>query len=462
MITLGELMANRRSLSKTVLPLLVTALFLMVIVDPVLGQADPLPEEPSGPAAGEGPVRTVTPYYLKALSGPAPVTGTLSPAALAQNDTLAEITSNGPRFPRILINNVGTFTMYVDKMPLVIWGVNYACVWAKSNEDVQGAQFRVHLQKNGVNQRTMSTARSILSSAPVELSVTDPPTFAEPLVINPGDSLGVFIQYTANSKYPVGAAPGCIVLANNEFHATRIELSTTPFEMNVSAPSIAEGHLHAQGKVIDTSDVDPKEKLIIGLSISPSGGNPVGSETIVVESFAPDEEKVLINWSWDYKKSKAIEGLYEFKIDVSYGVYGINYTNSSFYEVTFPKQAQEGSALPVSTNQLIAIAIIAIIAVVGVVLYMQKQRTAYPAGPYGARGPSRRPKRAMKPKKPKITRAQKKAMKKGRPPSGGPPRSPDRTPMPGRPPSSAGPPPKGAPPQYQGSSMTGAPRPRRR
>lgn len=452
-------MANRRSLSKTVLPLLVTALFLMVVVDPVLGHADPLPEEPEGPAEASGPVRTVTPYYLKVLSGQAPVSGTLSPAALSQNDSLAEVSSNGPRFPRFLINNVGTFTMYVDKMPLVIWGVNYACVWAKSNEDVQGAQFRINLQKNGATQRQMSTARSTLSSAPMELSVTDAATFPEPLIIMPGESLGVFVQYTANSKYPVGAAPGCIVLMNSEFHATRIELITTPFEMNVSAPSLVDGHLHAQGKVIDTSDVDPREKLIINLLIMPSGGNPVGSNTITVESFAPGEEELLINWSWDYKKSKAIEGLYEFKIDVSYGVYGINYTNSSFYEVTFPKKSQEEPMLAVSTNLLIGIVIIAVLAVVGVVLFMRRQRAAYPAGPYGARGPPRKPMRA---KKPKMTRAQKKAMKKGHPPPGGPPRSPDRTPMPGRPPSSAGPPPKGAPPQYQGSPGTGSPRPRRR
>ena len=458
MITLGELMASRRSLSKTVLPLLVTALFLMVIVDPVLGQADPMPEEPSGPAEGEGPVRTVTPYYLKAITGAAPITGTMSPAALSQNDSLAEISSNGPMFPRFLINNVGTFTMYVSKMPLYIWGVSYASVWAKSNEDVQGAQFRIHLQKNGANQRTMNTARSTLSSVPMELTVTDPPTFPEPLVFNPDESFGVWIQYTANSRYPVGPAPGCVVLMNSEFHATRIELICTPMDMNVSAPSIVDGHLHTQGKVIDTSDLDPKEKLIIGLSIIPSGRNPVDASTITVESFAPDDEKVLINWSWDYK-GNAIDGLYEFKIDVSYGVYGINYTNSSFYEVTFPKEAQDEPLLAISTNLLIGIVIIAVLAVVGLVLFMRRQRAAYPAGPYGARGAPRKPKRA---KKPRMTRAQKKAMKKGHPPPGGPPPSPDRTPMPGRPPSSAGPPPKGAPPQYHGSSVTGASRPRRR
>jgi hypothetical protein len=452
-------MANRRSLSKTVLPLLVTALFLMVVVDPVVGQADPLPEEPSGPAEGNGPVRTVTPYYLKAVSGAAPISGTLSPAALMTNDTLAEVSSNGPRFPRFLINNVGTFTMYVSKMPLVIWGVNYASVWAKSNEDVQGAQFRVNLQKNGATQRQMSTTRSTLSNAPVELAITDAPAFPEPLVIMPGESLGVFIQYTANSKYPVGAAPGCIVLMNSEFHATRIELITTPFDMNVSAPSIVEGHLHAQGKVIDTSDVDPREKLIINLEIIPSGGRAVGASTIMVESFNQSDEQVLIMWSWDYKQSNAVEGLYEFKIDVSYGVYGINYTNSSFYEVLFPKETQEGSTLPVSTNMLLGLVIIAVLAIVGVALFMRRQRAAYPAGPYGARGP---PRKRQKAKKPKMTRAQKKAMKKGHPPPGGPPHSPDRTPMPGRPPSGAGPPPKGAPPQYQGSSATGAPRPRRR
>ncbi len=436
-------MATRRSVPKAVLALLVTFLFLGILVDPVLGDAEPLPENgPTPPQEGEE--RTITPYYIKAMSGAAPVTGTLSPGALSQNDSLAEITTNGPRFPRFLINNVGTFTMYVGKMPLLIWGVNYACVWAKSNEDVQGAQFRMNLQKNGATQRSMNTNTAQLGSAPMEFTVADTPTFPEPLTINPGDSLGIFIQYTARSRYPVGAAPGCIVLANNEFHATRVELVCSPMWMNVSAPVFAEGHLHTQSKIIDSSDLDPAEQLHFSLSIIPSGGTPVGAYTIARESFAPTDEHVVVNWSWDYKKSQPVDGLYEFRIDVSYGVYGINYTNSSFYEVNFPKEQKEETFLAISTGLIIGIVIIAVLAIVGVVLFMRRRSAAYPPGYHGPRGPPPKPKKA---KKPKMTRAQKKAMKKRAPPPGAPPRSPDRTPMPGRAPPGARPPPPGVPPK---------------
>jgi hypothetical protein len=453
-------MANRRSVPKVALALLFTFLFLAAIVDPVLGSAGPLPEDGPVPPR-EGEERTITPYYIKALSGQAPITGTLSPAALSQNDSLAEITTSGPMFPRFLINNVGSFTMYVDRMPLLIWGVSYACVWAKSNEDVQGAQFRMQLRKNGASQRTMNTNTAQLGSAPMEFTVSDPPTFPEPLVINPGESLGVFIQYTARSRYPVGPAPGCIVLANNEFHATRVELVCSPMWMNVSAPSFAEGHLHTQSRIVDTSDLDPAEKLHYSFSIIPSGGNPVGANLIERESFAPTEDDVVINWSWDYKKSKPTDGLYEFRIDVSYGVYGINYTNSSFYEVKFPKEEGEGSALAVSTNLLIGVVVIAVLAIVGVVLFMRRRSAAYPPGYYGTRGPP--PRRPAKPKRSWAqNRAAKKAMKRGGPPPSAPPRSPDRTPMPGRAPPGARPPPPGVPPKPHAAQGGRPPAPKRR
>jgi hypothetical protein len=453
-------MANRRSVPKAILALLFTFLFLAAIGAPMLVSAEPLSEDGPVPPQ-EGEERTITPYYIKALSGQAPVTGTLSPAALSQNDSLAEITTNGPMFPRFLINNVGSFTMYVDRMPLLIWGVNYACVWAKSNEDVQGAQFRMQLRKNGASQRTMNTNTAQLGSAPMEFTVSDPPTFPEPLVINPGDSLGVFIQYTARSRYPFGPAPGCIVLANNEFHATRVELVCSPMWMNVSAPAFSEGHLHTQSRIIDTSDLDPAEQLMYSFSIIPSGGNPVGANLITRESFAPTEDEVVINWSWDYKKSHPTDGLFEFKIDVSYGVFGINYTNSSFYEVKFPKGQDEDSGIAVSSNLLVGIGVIVILAILGVVLVMRRRSEAYPPGYYGARGPP--PKGRPKPKGSWArSRAAKKAMKRGGPPPGPPSRSPDRTPMPGKAPPTGRAPPPGAPPKPHAATGSRPPRPRRR
>ena len=328
---------------------------------------------------------------------------------------------------------------------------------------MQGAQFRMNLQKNGATQRTMNTNTAQLGSAPMEFTVGDPPTFPEPLVINPGESLGVFIQYTARSRYPVGPAPGCIVLANNEFHASRIELICSTMWMNVTAPVFTNGHLHTQSIIKDSSDLDPAEQLHYSLSIIPSGGNPIGANLIVQESFAPTEEQIVVNWSWDYKKSQPTDGLYEFKIDVSYGVFGINYTNSSFYEVTFPKDKSEAAALPISMNLLIGIIAIVAIAIIGAYLFTRRRAAAYDYEYYGTRGP---PPKKKKPAKAKPSWAQKRAMKKakkkgkGAPPPGAPPRSPDRTPMPGKAP------PPGAPPKPHAASHaapTGRPpRPRRR
>ncbi|MCK5253572.1 MAG: hypothetical protein KAQ96_11495 [Thermoplasmata archaeon] len=420
---------------------------------------------PSAVLQGEGVEPKITPYYLRTLTGSAPDSGLLSPAALNETDALAETTVNGPVAPRLLINNVGTYSMYVERMPLYIYGVNMVSLWAKSNEDVQGASFRVHLQRNGQNQRSMSTPPTQLSSAPMELTVSDAVgSFPEPLVIMPGDSMGLFIQYTARSRYPVGPAPPAIMLSSTMQHATRIELLASPMEMNVSAPAFTEGHLHVTGRVTDTSDLDPKEKLIFGLEITTAGGRLVKASQITQESFAPDEEKVLINWSWDYKKApEATDGLYEFKIDVSYGVYGINYTNSSFYEVTFPEQKKEADGLftDFNTTFLAVAIIIAVIVAVVAVVFWRRSRAAYPMGYMDPRGPPKRPKKA---KKPKMSKKQKKAMmqtRNGMPPPGGPPQSPDRTPMPGRAPPGGGAPPPKAPGAPHGSPHPGTARPRR-
>ena len=460
-------MLARRSLPIAVLSILVVVMFMATATAGALGPDRPSSTTedewvPNAVQQGEAVEPKITPYYLRTVTGPAPQAGTLSPAALTENDTMAETNVNGPVAPRLVINNVGTYSMYVDRMPLYIYGINLVAIWAKSNEAVQGATFRVHLQKNGVNQRSMSTPPTTLSSAPIELTVSDPVrSFPEPLIIMPGESMGLWIQYTARSRYPVGPAPPAIMLSNTLIHATRIELLASPMDMNVSTPSFTGDHLHVTGRITDTSDLDPREKLYFGLEITTAGGKLVKASQITQESFAPDEEKILINWSWDFKKApEAIDGLYEFKIDVSYGVYGINYTNSSFYEVTFPEKNKESDGFLSGFNTTflaVAIIIVVIVAVVAVVFW-RRSRAAYPMGYMDPRGPPKRP------KKPKMSRKQKKAMmqaRNGMPPPGGPPRSPDRTPMPGRAPPGGGAPPPKAPGAPHGSPHPGTARPRR-
>ena len=419
-------MVARRSRSVAVISILVVLMFLVTSAAAAMAdeEQDTTEEEwvPNTIGQAQGVEPQITPYYIRTTTGAAPVTGTLSPAALNESDVLAETTVNGPIAPRILINNVGSFSMYVSRMPLYIYGVNQVALWAKSNEDVQGAQFRVHLQKNGANQRTMSTQPTQLTSAPMELTVSDPPrSFTEPLIINPGESLGLYIQYTARSRYPVGPAPGAVLLSNTLIHASRIELLASPMEMNVTAPVFAEGHMHVQGRIIDTSDVDPKEKLKINLDIMTSAGKLVKRSQITQESFAPDEEKVLVNWSWAFKKADEVtDGLFEFKLDVSYGVYGVNYTNSSFYEVVFPKNKNDEDGLLTGFNTwyLAIILIVAVVAVVGV-LFIRRSRTSYPAG---YTRPRRHPKKRAKKSKVPSRKERKMMMeaKNGAPPPRGP------------------------------------------
>ncbi|NIP34756.1 MAG: hypothetical protein GWN18_07385, partial [Thermoplasmata archaeon] len=75
-------------------------MFLLTGVAAALGEEEPDTTEdewvPSAVLQGEGVEPKVTPYYVRTTSGAAPVSGTLSPAALNESDVLAETSVNGP------------------------------------------------------------------------------------------------------------------------------------------------------------------------------------------------------------------------------------------------------------------------------------------------------------------------------------------------------------------------------
>jgi hypothetical protein len=285
----------------------------------------------------------------------------------------------------------------------------------------------------------------------------------EPVVFNRGDTLSVEFSYFSNPRRLFGPNPGCEVLANSVQHATRIELLCKPLEGNVTTPTFGSGehdtHLHLRGRVLDTSDVNPKTDLHVNLEILPSGAGSVKPDHYTQMNFVVRETEYIINWSWDWKRSQVSDGLFEFKLDVSYGVLGNNYTNSSFFELKFPKEERAETWLSSTAMIGIAVSIIAIVAVVGFLVYRRNSAMGTPYGyPRGRGPPPRAPHRA---KKPKLTRAQKKAMKKGGPPPGGRPPN-GRTPMPGHGPPGPHTPPSGMPPGKPRSPSAGTARPRRR
>jgi len=443
---------------------MVVAMFLVTSVGAALGQDRPDPTEDEWvPNAvqqgGEGIQPQITPYYVKALSGPAVARGQLSPTALKMNDTLCEIQVPGPTFPRRTLSRAGIFDMQISlQHPLEVYGISLISVWAKSNEDAQNAEFRVIYQRNGVTVSNVYTNRAMLSNIPLEFSIPDPASFTEPIVFNPGDTMSIEIQYRASSRYVVGPAPSCILLANSIAHQTRIELLAHPMDANVSAPlfvaEVDHKHIQINGRIWDSYNFDPVNDLQVNLEILTTGSGNIPPGTIKQMNFAPREEEIVINWTWEYRKSTVTDGLFEFKIDISYGVTDHNYTNSSFFELEFPKGKQDSSGLLGDLNATYLL--IGVLVIVGIVVavFWRRSRAAYPPGYQAPRGPPK--KAARKPKQKKLSKKQKRALmeaEKNMPPPGGP-RSPDRTPMPGR-----GPPGSGAPPPQGPGAPRGAPGP---
>jgi hypothetical protein len=444
-------MVARYSGLSSALVILVTILFLATILSPVLAQPGPQPLDdervPYVVQQGESMKPQVTPYYVKTQSGAARIAGTLSPVALQVNETPAEITAPGQAIPRFLITIVGEFSMQISQMKgLRVLGVHHASVWAKANEVVQNANFRFRFQWNGATQGgEMRTDTATLDQAPREFTVGNPPTFTEPLDFLPGHTMSIEILYQSSSRYLFGPNPGCVVLANSLAYATRIELNCIPLEANVSAAGFVDEHLHVNGKIWDSADIDHKNQLKVNLDIIPGSGGTVRPSTIEQMNFNVKEAEIMINWSWDWSKNTVADGLFEFRIDVSYGVIDHNYTNSSFIELKFPKEKKKDS--PISSTQVMIIVIVAAVMIAVVLFIARRGRTGdYYDEYYPRRGAPARPAPA---KKRKPTRAERKAAKRAAPPP-----EPKRTPMPGRRPDGRGPPPKRPP----GSPPRGPPR----
>lgn len=445
-------------------------MFIITSVGAALGQDKPdRTEDEWVPNAvqqgGEGIQPQVTPYYVMAQTGAAIVRGQLSPIALQVNNTLAEISVPGPTFPRRTLSRAGIFEMQISlQHPLEVYGISLVSVWAKSNEDAQNAEFRILFQRNGGTVSNIYTNRATLTSMPLEFQVPDPPTFTEPIIYNTGDTMSVEIQYRASSRYVVGPAPSCVLLTSSIAHATRIELMSHPMDANVSNPVfVDEGgrkNLQINGRIWDSYGVDPPNDLIVNLEIVTTGTGNIPPGTIQQMNFNHKEDGIIINWTWDYRKSTVIDGLFEFKIDVSYGVTGHNYTNSSFYELKFPKEKDNtGGFLTGNNLTYLLVGVVALVLVIAVIFWRRSQ-APYPSGYPRPTGPPRKPKKA---KKPKMSKAQKKAMmeaNKGMPPP--PPRAPpNKSPMPGRGPPGGAPPPPRAPGAPRGAPKPGTARPRR-
>ena len=410
-------MVSRRALPATVLSVLVVAMFLITSIGAALGQDKPdRTEDERVPNAvqqgGEGIPPQVTPYYVNAVSGSAIARGQLSPIVLHLNDTLAEIQVPGPRFPKRTLSRAGIFEMQISQHhPLEVYGISLVSVWAKSNEDAQNAEFRILFQRNGGTVANMYTNRAGLSNIPMEFQVTDPTSFTEPIIYNTGDTMSIEIQYRASSRYVVGPAPSCVLLANSIAHSTRIELMAHPMDANVSNPTFVQEadhkHIQINGKIWDSYGVDPPNDLIINLEIRSTGTTNIPPGTIKQMNFNPKEDEIVVNWTWEYRKSTVIDGLFEFKIDISYGVPGHNYTNSSFFELKFPKAEETaGGFLQGGNLTFLLVGVVAAVLVIAIVFW-RRSRAPYPSGYQRHPGPSSKPKMA---KKPKMSRAQKKAM----------------------------------------------------
>jgi len=353
---------------------LLALLFLLTPATAAIG-GEPEEGEASPTAALQGatgnPVRT--PYYVKCQSGNNVLTGDLSPLVLNETTMEAAISVGGPTFPRYTLAIVGRFTMTVQS-PMEVMKVDKAVVWAQGREPTQGAHFRIFFTRNSNTIDDMSSANMDLDTAPKEFEMQNPPTFNTPERFAQGETLGIEIQYSARSRWYFGPAPDCIVLANSLIHATRIELTTRPVELNVTQPSVSNDEVHFSTQVLDSAGISPEKGLVVTTTIIPNTGatgnfRPSHLKIMSVsEGMVNGYQGFIINYTWFWKRSKATDGMFEFFVDASYGVPGINYTNTTFFELKFPQPPIQKPLL--SKQSAIYLGTIIAVAVGGIAVFM--------------------------------------------------------------------------------------------
>ena len=288
-----------------------------------------------------------TPYFFKMTSshGEAFVDGYLSPAALTWSDWTSEIFAPGPAIPRTILTRVGEFTLDVDQtvddVPLRVYGIEHVSIWARSDERVRDARFTFRLQRNGMDMYSMDTELDDLGDTPKEMAVVDYPTIHEPLHFNPGDLMSVELLYTAASRVGTGPAPDCDVLLGSPDFPSRIVLEAIPMDLEASLPNVGIDAIQVRGRIQDTSELDPERELDIKLHILIPSIVTIDPSTIELKNVIVKDLETIVIWQWYYNRTYTPEGLYEFQLDVSYRIEGINYTNSTYQRFGF---TQEGSA----------------------------------------------------------------------------------------------------------------------
>jgi hypothetical protein len=326
------------------------AMALLMVVPAASAVIDSGPEEAvheSEPGQFMGsPEASRTPYYLKMHSshGEAFVNGYLSPAALTWSDWTSEIYAPGPAAPRTLLTRVGEFTFVIesttDDVRLRVQGIEHVSIWARSDERVRDAKFTIRLQRNDLEMHSMETEIDDLGDTPKEMTVSDYPTFLEPIDFNPGDQMSVEVLYTAASRVGTGPAPDCDVLLGSPEFPSRIELEAIPMDLDVSIPNVGIDSIQVRGRVQDTSDLDPKREMDFNLHIMMPLIGTIDPATIELQNINVNELETIIIWKWYYNRTYTPEGLYRFQLDVSYRVEGINYTNSTFKRLGFTPEGR--------------------------------------------------------------------------------------------------------------------------
>ena len=285
----------------------------------------------------------VTPYWIKCPSGEAVIDGILTPAPLTSRDVTSEVDVTGPTLPRILINNIGTYRLelkdwYWDYHRLEVHDIEVASIWAKAREDVKDAEFRVNLQVNGQEIYNMVTEVHDLDGTPKEFKVVDPPSISGSLLLDSYDVLEVQLQYTAAPRTVGGPAPDCVFLAGSLSYPSRIELSVIPMNIEVN-PSYANSEkVWIGGEVKDSSTLDPEEQLDYGLRIFDPKGIEVNPVIIEFSSIYVSHSDISVTWYWFYNLRNNIDGTYVFQMDVSYGVKGVSYSNTTEVELYFDEE----------------------------------------------------------------------------------------------------------------------------
>jgi hypothetical protein len=251
-------------------------------------------------------------------------------------------------------------------------------LWVKAPQgDPPGANnatIRIDLYNNN-NRQSFYTNNQEFGKTPVLFTATG----MYHQEFRSGDTFKVQLIWIGHARNGIGPTPRGELLFGNERYDSNIQVPISPNPLTITRLTVGginKKNLTVQADFTDSFKADPSG-MVCDLSLSNYTRSFRASHIEGPFISKGPEGSSSVAWTWDHKKDKALAGVYNITVAISYD--GNNTTSmNEELQIDIPKQKEEGSNIRISKEQgyLILTTIVCVVSDVSILsfFYFWKKR----------------------------------------------------------------------------------------